>query len=330
MCEQVADVEVAGEDDLEPRQVFERAADDDVRRRENDQRGVVEADRLHEADGEAGLRLFDGEPVDDPHPALGRLLGERGTEGEAAHLLGHALRIAARMRSEYDGAAFHRRLADRSVPRAARALLPVRLGASTGDGGARLGRRGALAPVVGLAHERLVHHRRVHLLGEDHLRQPDLALALARGIEQRDVKGVGRLRLGGRALGRLRLGHLWGPRALSAGGADFVCRGLHVAHLGGFGVFGLGHQTFLPVGFPDGPLTFTGFVEVRTRTRAPFAPGTPPLTRMRFRSGSTRTTLYARAVTRSLPIWPDIFKPLKTRAASVAPMAPGWRTFIEP
>src|SRR5712692_2681182 len=325
MCEQVADVEVASEDDLDARHVLERAADDEVRRGQHDQRGVVETDRVHKAHGHARARLLDREPVDDSYPALGRLLAQRGAEGEAAHLLGHALGIAAWVGSENDRAALHRRLSDRTVPRAAGALLSVGLGAATGDGGARLRRRGALARVVGLAHERLVHHRRVHLLGEDHLRQPDLALALARGIEQRDVEGVGRLRLRGRALGRLRLG-------LGLCRHDFVCLGLHVAHLGAFGVFGLvlGHQTFLPVGFPDGPLTFTGLVEVRTRTRAPFAPGTPPLTRMRFRSGSTRTTLYARAVTRSLPIWPDIFRPLKTRAASVAPMAPGWRTFIEP
>src|SRR6266851_4927430 len=276
MSEQVADVEVASEDDLDARQVLERAADDEVRRGQHDQRGVVETDRIHEAHGHARSRLLDREPVDDSHPAFGRLLAERGTEGEAAHLLGHALGVAAWVWSEDDRAALHRRLADRSVARAAGALLPVGLGASPGDGGARLGRRGALARGVGLAHERLVHDGRVHLLGEDHLRQPDLALALSRGIEQRDVEGVGRLRLGSSALGRLRLGHLWGPRALSAGGADFVCLGL---------------QTFLPVGLPEGPLTFTGLVEVRTRTRAPFAPGTPPLTRMRFRSGSTRTTL---------------------------------------
>src|SRR4029077_8428045 len=92
----------------------------------------------------------------------------------------------------------------------------------------------------------------------------------------------------------------------------------------------LRHQTFLPVGLPDGPFTFTFLVDWRTSTRAPFAPGTPPLTRMRFRSGSILTTLYARAVVRSLPIWPDMRTPLNTRAASVAPMAPGWRTFMEP
>src|SRR5713226_7804863 len=332
MCEQVADVEVASEDDLDARQVLERAADDEVRRGQHDERGVVETDRVHEAHGHARARLLDGEPVDDPDPALGRLLRERGTEGKASHLLGHALGIAAWMRSEDDRPTLHRRLSDGSVARAAGALLPVGLGTPTGDGGARLGRRGALAPVVGLAHEGLVHHRRVHLLREDHLGQPDLALALARGIEQRDVEGVGLLGLGtsgGLGCG-LGFGHLWGRRALSAGGAGF--RVHRVGHLGSLWIFGLlvGHQTFLPVGLPEGPFTFTGFVEVRTRTRAPFAPGTPPLTRMRFRSGSTRTTLYARAVTRSLPIWPDIFRPLKTRAASVAPMAPGWRTFIEP
>src|SRR5712691_12288980 len=139
MREQVADVEVASEDDLDARQVLERAAHDEVRRWQHDQRGVVETDRVHEAHGHARAGLLDGEPVDDPHPALGRLLAQSGAEGEAAHLLGHALGIAAWMRSEYDRAALHGRLANRSVARATGALLPVRLGASAGDGGARLG-----------------------------------------------------------------------------------------------------------------------------------------------------------------------------------------------
>ena len=38
----------------------------------------------------------------------------------------------------------------------------------------------------------------------------------------------------------------------------------------------------------------------------------------------------ARAGDRKSPIWPAIRTPLKTRAASVAPIDPGWRTFIEP
>src|SRR5439155_25973087 len=90
------------------------------------------------------------------------------------------------------------------------------------------------------------------------------------------------------------------------------------------------HQTFLGLGLPAGPLGLSFLVDWRTSTSAFFAPGTPPLTMSRFRSASTRTTRYAREVVRSLPIWPDMRTPLKTRAASVAPIAPGCRTFIEP
>jgi len=59
-------------------------------------------------------------------------------------------------------------------------------------------------------------------------------------------------------------------------------------------------------------------------------PGTPPFSSSRFRSPSTRTTRRPWTVVRTLPIWPAIRTPLKTRAASVAPIEPGWRTFIEP
>src|SRR5438034_2547047 len=90
------------------------------------------------------------------------------------------------------------------------------------------------------------------------------------------------------------------------------------------------NQTFLGLGLPAGPLGLTFLVDWRTSTSAFFAPGTPPFTMSRFRSASTRTTLYAREVVRTLPIWPDMRTPLKTRAASVAPIAPGWRTFMEP
>src|SRR5260221_606238 len=111
--------------------------------------------------------------------------------------------------------------------------------------------------------ERLVHEGGVDLLREDQLRQPDLTPARAGGIEEGGVEVVG---LFSRCGGLLS----WG--------------------LPGGGLL-LGHQTFLPVGLPDGPFTFTGLVDWRTRTSAPFAPGTPPFTRMRLRSASTRTTL---------------------------------------
>ena len=55
------------------------------------------------------------------------------------------------------------------------------------------------------------------------------------------------------------------------------------------------------------------FVADLTTTLPVAAPGTAPLTRIRFRSGSTRTTSRLSAVRRTLPRWPDIFLPLKTR-----------------
>ena len=48
----------------------------------------------------------------------------------------------------------------------------------------------------------------------------------------------------------------------------------------------------------------------RTKVSAPGAPGTEPRTRIRFRSGSTRTTRSFLIVTRSWPMWPPIFMPL--------------------
>src|SRR2546425_653938 len=263
MCEEVADVEIAGEDDLGARQVLERAAHDEVRGREDDERGVVEPDRVHQPDGDAGLRLLDGEPVDDSDSALICFLAERGAKREAAHLLGHALRVAPRVRTENDGPALHGRLPRAPVSRAAGSFLAVGLGAAAGYGLPGLRRCGALARVRELADEGLVHDGRVHFLRENQLRQPDVALTRAGGIEQGSVEVVGllcgRRGLLGSALPRRR--------------------------------FSLCHQTFLPVGLPEGPFTFMRLVDWRTRTSAPFAPGTPPLTKIRFRSGSTRTTL---------------------------------------
>src|SRR5712691_7196801 len=175
MREDIADVEVAGEDDLGAGEVLERAADDEVRSREDDERGVVETDRLHQTDGDAGFRLFDRESIDDSDAVLDRLLAERRAQREAAHLLGHALRVAPRVGAEDDPAAFHGRLSRAAVSRTAGALLAVGLGAAAGDGGPRLRRGGTPASIRDLADESLVHDRRVDLLREDQFRQPDLA-----------------------------------------------------------------------------------------------------------------------------------------------------------
>src|ERR1700674_5181839 len=164
-----------------------------------------------------------------------------------------------------------------------------------------------------------MHHRGVRLFGKDELGQLHFALSRAGGIEKRHLERILNLLLIFAGRGNLLGGRLGRGRSLGCG----------LGHSLGGGR-ALRHQTFLPVGLPAGPLTFIGLLDWRTSTRAPLAPGTPPLTKIKFRSASIRTTLYARAVTRSLPIWPDIFRPLKTRAESVEPIAPGCLTFIEP
>src|SRR5229473_2972765 len=91
-----------------------------------------------EVASEDDLGLLDGKPVDDSHSALVCFLAERRAKGEATHLLGHALRVAPWMGTENDGAALHRRFPRAAVARAARSLLAVGLGAAAGDCGSRL------------------------------------------------------------------------------------------------------------------------------------------------------------------------------------------------
>ena len=62
-----------------------------------------------------------------------------------------------------------------------------------------------------------------------------------------------------------------------------------------------------------------------------FGPGTAPLTRMRFRSGSTECTVNPSCVRRFPPMRPGIFWPLNTRdGVAEAPIEPGARTLCEP
>src|SRR5438309_2297681 len=74
--EQVANVEVAGQDDLGSGQVLKRAAHHVARRGKDYQRRVVKADCLDELRSLLGARLLEAEAVDHPHPALDRLLRE--------------------------------------------------------------------------------------------------------------------------------------------------------------------------------------------------------------------------------------------------------------
>ena len=62
----------------------------------------------------------------------------------------------------------------------------------------------------------------------------------------------------------------------------------------------------------QGPQDFA-LIAGRTITRPPFDPGTAPRINNRLRSLSTRTTTRFCTVRRTLPMWPAIFLPLKTR-----------------
>src|SRR3546814_729734 len=67
------------------------------------------------------------------------------------------------------------------------------------------------------------------------------------------------------------------------------------------------------VGTPSGNLPFTAS---RTRTQPPLEPGTAPLTMIRPRSTSVRTTSRFWVVMRSAPMCPAIFLPLNTLPGS--------------
>src|SRR5207248_27526 len=164
-------------------------------------------------------------------------------------------------RAEDVAAAFHARLSRRAVPRSSSPFLPVGLGPTARDFASCFGARVALARVGQLAEVCLVHDGDVRRFREDRLGEVDLAVALAEGIEERHLE-------------RFRLRRFLGLLAP-----------------GGRGGFGCRHQTFLGFGLPAGPLGLTFLVDCLTRTSAPLAPGTPPLTMSRFLSASTRTTL---------------------------------------
>src|SRR5262249_42888594 len=197
----------------------------------------------------------------------------------------------------------------------ASAFLTVWLGASALHHGSSLGGRSALPGVGRLAHEGLVHDGVIGDLTEDRVRQLD-------------VDDVHR--------GRGHLARLLGWACVSRGG--FLDSLLGVGDVGLLGVVSLVSVVnflllvvchhFFPVLFALLPAFC--LTEPRTRTTEPLGPGTPPATSTRFRSASTRTTFKPCTVVRTLPIWPAMRTPLKTRAASVAPIDPGLRTFIEP
>src|SRR5919109_2221555 len=149
--EEVADVQVAGQHDLGPAEVLERATHGVVRRRQDDERRAVEADGAHELFRLARLRLVEDKALDDADLAVDRLLAEGAAQREPAHLLRHLLRVVTRLGSEDLGAALHARLAGRAVTRPPGALLAIGLGATAADVLPRLRAGVALAGVSELA-----------------------------------------------------------------------------------------------------------------------------------------------------------------------------------
>src|SRR5581483_4378501 len=101
---------------------------------------------------------------------------------------------------------------------------------------------------------------------------------------------------------------------------------LAVHHSAPFASAGCAPAPFLNapgVGTPSGSFRLTAS---RTKIQPPLAPGTEPSTMIRPRSTSVFTTLRFCVVTRSSPIWPAIFLPLKTLPGSCRwPVEPAMR-----
>src|SRR5690606_5729776 len=77
------------------------------------------------------------------------------------------------------------------------------------------------------------------------------------------------------------------------------------------------------------PFTGLALTASRTETTPPFGPGTEPLTSRTLRSASASTTSRLSVVTCSLPMWPAIRWPRKTRPGNEqAPTEPGVRWFL--
>src|SRR5207248_2823375 len=122
--------QVSGQHDLGVAEVLERAADGVVRRGKNDERRAVDADRVHQLLRLLRLGFVEDKALDDADPFLDGLLAQRAAQGEAPHLLRHALRVVARLGAEDRAAAFHAGLSRAAVAGAAGALLPIGLGAA--------------------------------------------------------------------------------------------------------------------------------------------------------------------------------------------------------
>src|SRR5262249_27793552 len=236
------------------------------------------AEALFEALGLAVARYRPVEHYDLARLGLG---GERMLQSQRAHLLGQFDGVAPWFGAEHLAAAAplgHRLVAMTGI---ARALLPVHLLARDGD----------FRPVLhvmraGHALQELIAHHAVdqilaRLQSEDGIAEFHLAGAL--GIERLDGRFHGFCSAGSAAPGGVPA---WAPSALR--------------NDPGFGA---------SLGSPR--LTAS-----RTNTQPPWVPGTAPRTSTSPRSLSVSTTSRLSVVTRTLPIWPAIFLPLKTLPGS--------------
>ena len=137
----------------------------------------------------ARLDLFESESLDHAQLPGGLLGGENALQRGAPHLGGHALIVAARVRSKDHTATAPLRRTTAALSGAPGPLLAPRLAAATGDVAARLGVRGTDAGARLLAHNRLVDERLVGRHAKESLGKLDLAGRLARCVEDRRALG---------------------------------------------------------------------------------------------------------------------------------------------
>src|SRR5436309_4883606 len=107
------------------------------------------------------------EAADHLDPAVAEPVGQRAAQRGRLHLLRRLLRVRTRYRAVHDAAARVLRGAQGTLPRAACALLPVRLPAAAAHLAATLRGVRALPGRGLLRHHDLVDQRHVHLGGED-------------------------------------------------------------------------------------------------------------------------------------------------------------------
>ena len=224
-------------------------------------------------------------------------VGQGRVQGQAHHLLGRLLGVGPRLGPESDAAPDELGRPGRTLPGPAGALLPVGLGPASPDLGPGLRRLGPSPGRGQLGRHHLVEDGSVRLDAEDLGVELDLtelgAVHRAAGGDAGDGLGAGQAP-GWRPDRRrpVRSRRRWPSRATTP--------------------------------FTRGALTAS-----RRTTIPPRGPGTAPLTKMIWRSGSDWTISRLRVVTCWAPMRPAIFVPLNTReGVAHAPMEPGARCIL--